>query len=53
MNPFDIANLEQELKKLEYILRFYEQDGLSGIEKIDLSFESRAIVTMRKESNER
>lgn len=50
---FHANNIDFQLKKLEYILRFYEQDGLSGIEKIDLSFESRAIVTMRKESNER
>ena len=50
---FHANNIDFQLKKLEYILRFYEQDGLSGIEKIDLSFESKAIVTTRKESNER
>lgn len=46
---FHANNIDFQLKKLDYILRFYEESGLKDIEKIDLSFESRAIVTTRKE----
>ncbi len=45
---FHINNLEFQLKKLEYVLRFYDEDALQKIEKIDLSLRTQAIITEKK-----
>lgn len=45
---FHAKNIKFQLEKLEYILRFFEEEGLVNVEKIDLALKGRAIVSLRK-----
>ena len=45
---FHAKNIKFQLEKLEYILRFFEEEGLVNVEKIDLALKGRAIVILRK-----
>lgn len=45
---FHAENIKFQLEKLEYILRFFEEEGLVNIEKIDLTLKDKAIVSLRK-----
>ncbi|MBO7521437.1 MAG: FtsQ-type POTRA domain-containing protein [Opitutales bacterium] len=49
---FRSENIKYQLEKLEYILRYFEEEGLGNVEKIDLSLKDKAIVSLRKK-NER
>lgn len=45
---FHAKNIKFQLEKLEYILRFFEEEGLVNVEKIDLALRGKAIVSLRK-----
>ncbi len=45
---FHAKNIKFQLEKLEYILRFFEEEGLVNVEKIDLALRDKAIVSLRK-----
>ena len=44
---FHAKNIKFQLEKLEYILRYFEEEGLANVEKIDLSLKDMAIVSLR------
>ena len=44
---FHAKNIKFQLEKLEYILRYFEEEGLANVEKIDLSLKDMATASLR------